>query len=82
MAKKTLVGNALASGSGRNGAGACTVVAAVVGDAILSVIGVSGAEGANDKTASFETVVTINGQVQQTDAADLSTSSFMFLVRR
>lgn len=67
--------------SGHNGAGACTATGLVVGDRILSVTGLaSGTVG--DQSAKFESVVSVNDQIQQSSATDLSANVYMASVQR
>jgi hypothetical protein len=66
---------------GKNGAGACTATGLKASDVILSVTGVAAAD-AGDKASLFEAVVTVNDQIQQSSATDLSTKTFMALVFR
>lgn len=63
--------------AGSNGAGAVTIAGALVGDHVEAVI----KSDFTDATASFETTVTVAGQVQQTSASNLSGSTFLFLVQ-
>jgi hypothetical protein len=64
---------------GRNGAGACTATGAVDGDIVLAVFGItSGALGAAD--ASFEAIVTVDDQIQQSAATNLSANDFVALL--
>lgn len=62
---------------GHNGIGACTMTGAKVGDVVQSVLSF-GAGSAAD----FETVITVNDQIQQTVAVDLHTGSFAALLIR
>ncbi len=55
---------------GRNGAGPISVPGAHVGDTLTSVVGLIGATG--DQSSAFETVVTVDGQIQQVSTANLS----------
>lgn len=67
--------------SGHNGAGACTATGVVVGDRILSVTGVaSGTVG--DQSASFESVVSVNDQIQQTSVSNLSANVYLAVLQR
>lgn len=67
--------------SGHNGAGACTATGLVVGDRILSVTGVaSGTVG--DQSAAFESVVSVNDQIQQTSVSNLSANVYIASVQR
>lgn len=63
---------------GSNGAGAITVAGAVVGDTVTAAVNLTTPAVAS---ASFESTVSVAGQVQQTSASNLSGSTFLFLVR-
>lgn len=64
---------------GRNGAGACTAASAVVGDKVLAAFGITdGALGA--AKASFEAAVTVNDQIQQSSASNLSANDYVALL--
>lgn len=67
--------------TGKNGAGACTVTGLKVNDVILSVTGVASGEK-GDQSASFETVVTVADQIQQSSESDLSTKVYLAFVLR
>lgn len=56
--------------AGRNGAGPCALLTARAGDAVSSVTGLVGTTGS--QVASFETVITVDGQIQQVATSDLS----------
>lgn len=60
---------------GHNGVGAVAVAGAVVGD---NVVGVTNLSAPGDVTASFETTVTVAGQVQQSAVTDLSAAVLLF----
>lgn len=55
---------------GSDGAGAITLVGAHAGDSVVSVTGLRGVSG--DQSASFETVISVDGQIQQVSTDDLS----------
>lgn len=61
--------------AGRNGAGALTCTGAKVGDRVL-LASITGASPTTSATSSLETTVTVDNQVQQSDAADLSAGHF------
>ncbi len=65
---------------GRNGAGGCVLTGAKVGDTVSSLIGLIGMSG--DQSASFETVITVNDQIQQLSGSDLSTKWFRAFITR
>ncbi len=54
--------------TGHNGAGACTLTGVLIGDIVERVLKADG----TDVTSSFEAVVTVNGQLQQSSASDFS----------
>ena len=67
--------------AGHSGAGACTATGVLVGDRILSVTGVaSGTVG--DQSAKFESVVSVNDQIQQSSATDLSANIYTAMIQR
>lgn len=68
--------------SGRNGAGACTATGLAIGDLLLSVMDIDVGGGLGNAGSSFEATVTVNDQIQQSSATDLSTSEFIALVYR
>jgi hypothetical protein len=63
---------------GSNGAGAVTVTGTEVGDNVELVLDLT---DATDVTSSFETTVSIAGQVQQTSATNLSGKTCVFFVQ-
>lgn len=63
--------------AGAAAAGAVTIAGALVGDHVEAVI----KSDFTDATSSFETIVTVAGQVQQTSASNLSGSTFLFFVQ-
>lgn len=66
---------------GTNGAAGVTFPAAKVGDVLLSA-SISGTGGgtAGDLTASFESTVSVAGQLQQTSALNLSTVNVLLIL--
>jgi phage terminase large subunit-like protein len=64
--------------AGSNGAGAITVAGAAVGDNVEIVVNLSTPA---DASASFESTVSVAGQVQQTSASNLSGSTYLFCVQ-
>lgn len=67
--------------TGASAAGACTATGTLVGDRVLSVTGLaSGTVG--DKSASFESVVSVADQIQQTSASDLHLNQYLALLQR
>ncbi len=65
--------------AGKNGAGACTATGLAVGDKILSVTGVAAGTVGTQATL-FETVVTVDDQIQQSSATNLSSNIYLALV--
>lgn len=65
--------------TGSNLAGACTAVGVAAGDVLF---GVAGLTDMGQMDSKFEAVVSVNDQIQQSAAEDLSTKSFMALVYR
>ncbi len=57
---------------GLNGAGAIELPGAFAGETVSSVTGLIGVTG--DQASSFESVITVDGEIQQTSAADLSSN--------
>lgn len=55
---------------GRSGAGPIEVPLAFLGDAVDTLVGVSGVSG--DQSGDFESVITVQGQIQQDSTEDLS----------
>lgn len=68
-----LTGIKMISFAGRNGAGAISAVGAVVGDKVIDVVGIETAHLGKVNTL-FEATITVNDQIQQTSASDLSVS--------
>lgn len=64
--------------AGKNGAGACTLTGAKVGDLVQSVTGVAAGTVGN-QASKFETTITVADQIQQSDAGNLSAN--IYLVR-
>lgn len=65
--------------TGSNGAGACTLTGARAGDIVLGVINET---TPGDAAASFESVITVDGQIQQSSASNLSAATFNVLIKR
>jgi hypothetical protein len=59
--------------------GPVTLADALVGDVVA---GVTNLTDRTDARASFESTVTVGGEVQQTEDADLSTKTFQFILAR
>ena len=56
--------------TGSDGAGACTLTGAQVGDTVSTLVGLIGVSG--DQSTDFEGVITVKDQIQQTSTDDLS----------
>lgn len=67
----------MVSAAGVAAAGPVTVAGAVVGDNVAFVLGPTNA----DAGASFETTVSVAGQVQQTSASNLSANQYVFFLQ-
>jgi hypothetical protein len=84
LAQQSFAGLKTLNAAGRNGAGAITLTGAAVGDRVVLVLGVASAAGSANTLVSpegsFETTITVVDQIQQTDAADLSGSNYMFVL--
>lgn len=68
--------------TGNNGAGAVTFTRAAVGDIVILAQDLTpggGTYGA-DRLGSFENTITVAGQIQQINPADLSADSILFLL--
>ena len=63
--------------TGSNGAGACTLAGVKVGDQVVGVLQLSTPD---DDSADFESVISVDGQIQQTSATDHSLNEFAVLV--
>lgn len=74
-----LLGMRLGTFAGRNGAGACTLTGAVVGDLVVGVACLTAGQlGMVD--ASFEAAITVADQIQQSAATDLSARAYVVLL--
>ncbi len=56
--------------AGRNGAGGITLTGVRIGDTVSTVSGIIGVTG--DQSTAFESVITVDDQIQQLSASDLS----------
>ena len=61
--------------AGKNGAGALTLTGAVIGDTVVGIVNIT---TPGDLKSSFESTVTVTGQIQQTAATDLSAKQCFF----
>lgn len=66
--------------TGKNGAGACTLTGAAVGDKVCGMV--INETDLTDKSASFETTITVADQIQQSEAADLSAKKLTVMLIR
>lgn len=67
--------------TGAASAGACTLTGVKAGDKVLTVTGVaSGTKG--DQGTSFETTITVNDQIQQSSASNLSANVYLAFILR
>jgi hypothetical protein len=64
--------------AGLNGAGAVTVTGAKVGDLVLAVINLT---TPGQAASSFESTVSVAGQVQQSSTSNLSGNNYLFIVQ-
>ena len=60
---------------GRNGAGMILMSGVAIGDNVETLIGLVGVSG--DRTADFESVISVNDQIQQTSTDDLSENWYL-----
>jgi hypothetical protein len=60
--------------SASNGAGACVLPSAQIGDRVLAVINIG--TGANE-SSSFESTISKAGQIQQSSASNLSANQYL-----
>lgn len=69
--------------AGRNAAGAITVTGTKIGDLVVGVLGYVTGTGAITalSNASFESVVTVADQVQQSSASNLTANTYVFFVQ-
>ena len=63
---------------GSNGAGSVTLAGAVVGDTVENVTNIT---TPGDVTSSFESTISVAGQIQQTGAGNYSAAQLLFQVR-
>lgn len=62
--------------TGHNGTGAVTLTGTKVGDKVLMLVDLT---DSTDGSASFEATITVNDQIQQTSASNLSAKTFTIL---
>jgi hypothetical protein len=65
--------------AGKNGAGALTLAGATVTDVVVAVVNLT---TPGDLQSSFETAITIAGQIQQSSATDLSSKQILFILHK
>jgi hypothetical protein len=63
--------------AGKNGAGALTLTGTLVGDKVVAVANLT---TPGDLQSSFETTITVAGQIQQSSATDLSVKQCLFIL--
>ena len=59
---------------GRDGAGSINLPGATVGDTVTTLIGLVGVTG--DKKTDFESMITVDGQIQQVSESELSANIY------
>jgi len=64
---------------GSSGSGAISITGASKGDEVISLVGVYGVTG--DQSSKFESSVSVDGQLQQTDAGDLSGNVYVVVLK-
>ena len=70
----------LSAFTGKNGAGACTLTGAKVGDIVAGVVCITDGD---DQSANFETTITVVDEIQQSSASNLSTKKYsVFLIKK
>jgi hypothetical protein len=66
--------------TGSNGAGACTLTGARVGDQVEGIVRIDSSPA--DASASFEATITVADQIQQSSASNLSAQTFLVKTSR
>jgi hypothetical protein len=66
--------------AGRIGPGSIPLLGAAVGDRVFTIFRVDAAEGATGRIASFQSVITVADQIQQTDPGNLTGLVFVALL--
>jgi hypothetical protein len=64
---------------GRSGAGTIHLTGAMKGDVIEDLVGVRGVSG--DQASKFESVISTDGVIAQTDGGDLSVNSYVVILK-
>lgn len=83
LPKSDFTGLKVLAAAGRNGAGAITLTGTVAGDRLIAVFGAPTAGGTLQVKVvgtDFESVVTVQDQIQQASASNLSTNTYVFLL--
>jgi hypothetical protein len=83
LAKMTFTGLTLKAAAGVEAAGPVTVAGTTIGQRVLAVFGaptLGGALAVRVPGTDFEAAVTVNGQIQQLVASDLSASTYIFML--
>ena len=75
-AKHSPTGFKSGSFTGSNGAGACTLTGAAIGDRVLAIQRTDASATAVGQQASFEATITAPNAIQQTDVGNLSAQRF------
>ena len=65
--------------SGASAAGGIAIPGALLGDIVVSVTGVYGVSG--NQSASFETSISVAGQIQQTSGSNLSNNLYVVILK-
>jgi fibronectin-binding autotransporter adhesin len=63
--------------AGKNGTGALTLTGALIGDAVVAVANLT---TPGDVKSSYEATVSVNGQIQQSSASNLSAQQILFVL--
>jgi hypothetical protein len=64
---------------GGSAAGGVTLEGARIGDVVIKLVGVYGVSGS--QTSKFESTITVDDQIQQTEAADLSDNQYVVVLK-
>ena len=64
---------------GRAGAGLIIIDGALVGDDVISLVGIYGVTGS--QVSNFETKISVKGQIQQTSSSNLSENIYVMIVK-
>lgn len=83
LTKIGLTGIKCLAAAGKNGAGAVTLTGAAVGDRLVAVFGAPTAGGTLETKVpgtDFEAAVTVENQIQQASASNLSANTYVFIL--